>query len=48
MEPNVGDFNFADYKPLGVIFYAAVVFGLGKKILAKSVLEHCEWLDKHV
>ena len=48
VEPNVGDFNFADYKLWGIIFYAAIVFGLNKNILFKSVLGHCEWLDNHV
>ena len=31
---------------MGIIFYAAVVFGLDKNILFKSVLGHCEWLNR--
>ena len=33
----------ADFKPMGYIsFHAAVVFGLGKTLLFKSVLGHCD------
>ena len=30
----------ADLRPMGVRFHAVVVFGLGKKLLFKSVLGH--------
>ena len=31
--------------PLGVPFHSAVVIGLGKNLLFKSILAHCEWAE---
>ena len=31
----------ADIRPMGYKLFAVVVFGLGKNLLFKSILEHC-------
>ena len=51
VEPNVGKASHQFLVILdlwGISFHAAVVFGLGKDILFKSVLGHCDRLDNHV
>ena len=32
----------ADFRPMGISFHTVAVFGLGKNLLFKSVLGHCE------
>ena len=39
--PTVGISILAEFKPMGISFYAVVVFDLGKNHLFKSVLGHC-------
>ena len=43
MGPTVGGFQFLLILDLwGISFHAVVVFGLGKNLLFKSVLGHCD------
>ena len=36
-----------DLRPLGVSFHAVVVFGLGKNLLIKAALGHCDEAAKN-
>ena len=40
--PNMEDLIHHDFDSLGVPFHPVVVIGLGKNLLFKSVLAHCE------
>ena len=41
-DPMWGILILADFRPLGISFHSVIVFGLGKNLLFKSVLGHCE------